>query len=388
MKIVVLAPVHRFDDIRVFRKEAATLAGAGHEVVLYARTPDGHPLVQQGVSVRPVRYSSRWQRFALLPVVAANAVRERADVYHLHNPDTLPIALLLKALGRRVVYDTHEDFRTEILLRGWLPRPLRRTAAAAVSAAEKAAGRICDAVIVTQEQLRERIPGAVLIGNPPLVDADETAAALRRRELRRPRTQLVLGYLGGISNDRGLSRMLDLVAAMARLHPTRLMLIGYPVNDDALQRAQQSPQWALVDHLGELAQDDAFRRLEDADTGLILFEDTASHRFIDPNKIYEYMALGLPFVATGFADWVRRIGPAGAGVFLPPGQDATASAQTVLEFLSDPAAVARAGRNGAEYVLERVSWQALGAPALLAIYRRILSRADQSGEADPVHRGG
>ena len=158
MKIVILAPVHAYDDIRVFRKEAVTLAAAGHEVVLHARTPDGRPLRRDGVLVRPVKYRHRLSRFAQMPVFGHRLFREGADVYHVHNPDTLPIAFALKLRGARVVYDTHEDFRTELLLRTWLPGILRRPAAAVVSATERRAGRWLDAVIVTQEQLLDRIP--------------------------------------------------------------------------------------------------------------------------------------------------------------------------------------------------------------------------------------
>ena len=151
MKIVILAPVHIYDDVRVFRKEAVTLAAAGHEVILYARTPDGEPLQRDGVDVRPVRYRNRFQRFAQLPMVGHRAWREDADVYHVHNPDTIPIAAGLKASGRRVIYDTHEDFRTEILLRRWLPPVVRRPAAALVTAMES--------FVATHRRCGDRHPG-------------------------------------------------------------------------------------------------------------------------------------------------------------------------------------------------------------------------------------
>ncbi len=378
MKVAILAPVHAYDDIRVFRKEAVTLAAAGNDVTLYARTPDGSPLRDSGVRVEPVSYRNRLQRFALLPRLAHAAVKQRADIYHLHNPDTLPIAFWLRLRGRRVVYDTHEDFRTEIMLRRWLPAALRRPAAAAVSAAESVAGRTLDAVIVTQEQITRRIPRAVVIGNPPIVDAAAARAAADTRAERDSGPRIVLGYVGGISADRGLFRMLDLVAAMDAERPTRLLLIGYPVNDDALQRAQELPQWRLVDFAGRLPQEQAFRELAAADVGLILFEDVASHGFIDPNKIYEYMALGLPFVATGFPDWQSRIGPARAGLFLQPGQSVAAAAVEVLRFAADRAELAAAGRRGAEYVVGTYSWQAVGAPALLGLYRRVRQRRTRS----------
>lgn len=377
MKVVIVAPVHIYDDVRVFRKEAVTLAAAGHEVVLYARTPDGQPLERDGVSVRPVRYRNRLSRFAQLPLVGHRAWREDADVYHLHNPDTIPIAAGLKARRQRVIYDTHEDFRTEVLLRGWLPSPVRRPAAAVVTAMEAFVARIADAVIVTQEQLLERLPGAVLIGNPPIVDRAAGLAAADRRSARAEApaaAPVVLGYVGGLSQDRGLLRMVDLVAALQEHLPARLLLIGGAVNDDALARAQARPGWRFVDHRGSLPQEDAFAALSDADAGLILFEDTASHRHVDPNKIYEYLALALPFIATDFAGWRARFGAARVGLFVPATADAAELAGAVAQFVADRRALARVGRAGADFVWRRYSWQNDGAPLLLALYDRVVGR--------------
>lgn len=373
MKVVIVAPVHRYDDIRVFRKEAVSLAEAGHEVILYARTPDGEPLVRDGVAVRPVRYRNRIGRFLQLPVVGHRAWREGADIYHVHNPDTIPVALGLKARGQRVIYDTHEDFRTEILLRTWLPRVLRRPAAAGVAVAETLVGRIVDAAIVTQPHLLDRLPGAVVIGNPPIVDraAGERAAALRTR---RRRTEIVLGYVGGISRDRGLDRMLALVAALADRVPARLLLIGPAVNDDALARARTRPEWRHVDYRGELPQEAALTALDDADVGLILFEDTASHQHIDPNKIYEYLMRALPFVATDFPSWRERFGAAPVGIFVPATEGARELADRLLRFVSDRDGLLAAGRAGADFVWRNYSWQQDGAPVLLALYERVAAR--------------
>lgn len=383
MKIVVLAPVHIYDDIRVFRKESVTLAEAGNEVVLYARTPDDQPVIRSGVNVRPVRRRSRPGRFVHLPVLCLQAVREKADVYHLHNPDTLPIGFLLRALRRHVVYDTHEDFRSEILLRQWLPRLLRRAAADAVAGMEAVAGKWFDAVIVTQSQLLDRIPAAVVIGNPPVVDSSRAMrlAAERTQRLRsRSGEPLVLGYVGGISADRGLFRMLDLLRELQESGPTRLILVGPPVNDDALEVARARPEWRWVDYRGVQTQEDAFGSLDEAHVGLILFEDTASHRFLDPNKIYEYLALALPFVATGFDSWRDRFRGSEVGLFLDPDSEATERAVSVRRFTNDRSRLADVGRKGVEFVVEKYSWENNGAPALLKLYERF----DRSGDTQTV----
>lgn len=374
MKIVVLAPVHIYDDIRVFRKEAVTLADAGNEVVLYARTPDDRPVLRSGVNVKPVKGRSRPGRFGYLPVLGLQAFRERADVYHLHNPDTLPIGFVLRFLRQCVVYDTHEDFRSEILLRQWLPRLLRRAAAGAVAGIEAIAGRCFNAVIVTQPQLQDRIPGSIVIGNPPLVDSSRALqlATERADRLRAESGEpLVLGYVGGVSADRGLFRMLDLLRELQESGPTTLLMIGPPVNDEALEIARSRPEWRWVDYRGAQSQEAAFAALAEAHVGLILFEDTASHRFVDPNKIYEYLCLALPFVATGFDSWRDRFRGVDVGLFLGPDNEASDGARQVRQFTNDRSRLAEMGRRGVDFVLDNYSWEKNGAPALLQLYERL-----------------
>ena len=58
------------------------------------------------------------------------ALRQRAELYTIHDPELLPAAVLLRLLTRRpVVYDVHEDVPAAIRSRLWLPRGLRRLTA-------------------------------------------------------------------------------------------------------------------------------------------------------------------------------------------------------------------------------------------------------------------
>jgi len=94
-KIAIVAPVHCYNDVRVFQKQAITLAKEGYQIVLLARAPK--VLVEKGIKIQPVpAYSNRVMRFLKLPLILQQAWIEKADLYHLHNPDTLPLAFALK----------------------------------------------------------------------------------------------------------------------------------------------------------------------------------------------------------------------------------------------------------------------------------------------------
>ena len=113
-----------------------------------------------------------------------------------------------------------------------------------------------------------------------------------------------------------------------------LLLVGPGVNDDALARRPGQARVALRRQPGSLPQEEAFAALDEADAGLILFQDTASHRHVDPNKIYEYLSLALPFIATDFPAWRATLRRCPVGLFVPAGATVTDMAAAMVAISS------------------------------------------------------
>src|SRR3954462_2341395 len=117
MRIVHITTQHRPLDVRIFQKECRTLAAHGFDVQLLVAEPPSEPV--DGVHFRKLRQSAStfrpgriWQR---LQSAYRAAAKLGADVYHFHDPELIPIGLLLKQSGARVIYDVHEDAPQEAL---------------------------------------------------------------------------------------------------------------------------------------------------------------------------------------------------------------------------------------------------------------------------------
>ena len=345
VRVVMLAPRHRPWGNRVAR-EAFALAAAGYQVKVLARTDAEH--VQRGVRFVPGLQSE--SRFWALPQVWSTvrwALRENADVYHLHNPAMLPVGFALKALGKRVIYDTHEDFSRRLLLRRWIPRALRRPAGFAVSRAERLLSRVADATLVTQAQQVQDFGGrARLLRNAPLIDdevcerVDEWLCANAEKD--RPHSRML--YVGSLTRARGGVNWLDALRQVNEQGVAcRLWLIG-PDDDGVVGDLRKHPAWEYVDYLGLLPQVEAFGYMVRADVGLAVLPDSGDHRDALPSKLFEYIYWGLPFVASDFPAWRSFVGEK-AGSWVPP-DDSEKLASALLYFFNNPEARKRAIQYG------------------------------------------
>src|SRR3984885_3282279 len=104
-------------DVRIFQKECRSLARAGYEVIVLGNhesneTVDAVRLQGLGAA------NGRVQRMTVkLAEMCRAAFEVAADVYHIHDPELLVVGLVLRAAGKQVVYDIHEDLPRTVLLK-------------------------------------------------------------------------------------------------------------------------------------------------------------------------------------------------------------------------------------------------------------------------------
>src|ERR1700733_8697566 len=99
-KIAHLTTVHAPFDVRIFHKECKSIARTGYEVTLIACHDRDE--MREGVRIRPLSKSpgrlSRMIRGSW--AIYQKAIRENADLYHFHDPELLPVGLLLRMRGK------------------------------------------------------------------------------------------------------------------------------------------------------------------------------------------------------------------------------------------------------------------------------------------------
>jgi glycosyltransferase involved in cell wall biosynthesis len=364
VEVAHLTTTHDAFDTRIFWKECRTLARAGYGVAIVA--PHDGDVTREGVRVLGVaRPRGRGERATLTAWrVFRTAERANARVVHLHDPELLAYAPLFKLMGRRVIYDAHENLPKDVMSKHWLPLPVRAVVAKLVDVSERGVCGMVDGVVTVTPGIAERFPRdrTIVLRNLPL--RDEFAAAMPGEYAgRRP----IVLYLGGLNEIRGVREM---VRAIGRLDPAlgaELWLAGR-FDPPALEAQLASePGWERVKCLGWCSRDQVAQALAAARVGLLVLHPVPNHLDSLPIKLFEYMAAGIPVVASNFAAWKGVLDR--AGTFVDP-LDPAAVATAVEKLLADPLEAARMGAAGRAAVERELHWER-EASGLLQLYERV-----------------
>jgi len=366
-KVVHLTSVHHAFDNRIFYKECCSLARAGYDVLLVAAHAPGNE-VKDGVRLRAVpQPAGRVRRFTVtMAQVFRAAMQEDAEVYHFHDPELMPVGALLKLLGKKVIYDVHEDYAVSMKHKRWLPRPLRAPAALMVRASESMFARLYDRVIAATPTIAShfRTGNVGLVQNFPWLTelCLEHGVPYAQREP-------VVAYVGALSDIRGLKEMTQAVHLLAGRCAAQLVMAGGArpgaIAELALAAGQERND-GVVQYLGPQTRPQVGELLGRARIGIVTLHPTENYVASQPTKLFEYMSAGLPVIASDFPLWRQIVESAGCGLLVDP-LDPRAIAGAMEWLLTHPEEAEQMGRAGQRAVAERYNWEH-EAEALLEIY--------------------
>lgn len=367
-KICHLTSVHVPFDTRIFHKEARSLAEAGYSVDLVAKHDTGETL--HGICLIPLPLPrNEFERiFRLAPATFLRAYRQKADLYHFHDPELLPVGILLKLLTRgKVIYDVHEDYHEKIPRKAWLKnRALKKIASLAYGILEHMAISSIDHIVTVTDDIAAKYPAKKTTVIKNYVSLDMLDAVPPANV---DKTVPVAVYGGRLSLDRGIA---DLVNAIEMLDgAAELWLLG-KWDAGVRKHCEALPGWRHTRYLGAVTIEKATGIYKAADIGLHCVQDNEFYLRGIPTKMFEYAACGIPAVISRSPHWEGMFER--FALFSGPG-DPASIADCLKRFVNDEDLRHDMGRQARQFVTEERSWQG-EAKKLIELYDRLLDKRD------------
>lgn len=356
MKIVHIGFSHRWDDIRIFHKECRSLATKGYEVIYITsnRYAEGITGIYDNVKIIVIKLISagRIKRiFKYYKELKNLIINLDADIYHFHEIELIPVLAFAIRKKKKVIYDLHEDSPRQLnasLCKKYgvfLGKLLTKLIEKYENLYIKKSHYIIAATPHILERCEKINDNVMLIANYPIIhdnSNDEYLPFLKREKK--------VCYTGGISETNGI---FNIIKAMSSVNG-ELYLAG-DLSDELYNNIKNYPGWLKVYHLGYIDRNRVKKLLLECVAGLVIYKPSGNTIEALPNKMFEYMEVGLPVIASDFPLWKKIIERNKCGICVNP-LDPDEISNAINFMLDNPDKAEKMGQNGKEMIKASLNW--------------------------------
>lgn len=354
IKVCHLTTAHSSHDIRILKKECVSLANNGFDVTLIA--PNCKEEVIEGVNIQSlnIKVTGRFSRFfKVAKKLYEKALVLNADIYHFHDPDFMFYGVKLIRKNKKVIYDIHEDYPLNILEKHWIPKILRPLVSFIYSEIEKYSIKKYTALISVTPQIISRIkktnPNTFLVTNYPILkkDFEDFNIDLNSKKF----------IFAGVVEPLRMIHVL--VEAMDMIPNEASFVLAGDGTSEYFEELAKLTSWNKVDYKGRIPFEDVISYYKKSlfgvvieDYNLINYNDEGS---LGVTKLFEYMMLGLPFIATDFTLHKEIIDKHQCAITVNP-RDKDEVIKALNYMYNNPNEIKKMGERGRKAVKEIYNW--------------------------------
>ena len=382
IKVCHLASHHKMNDMRIFEKECKSLAKAGFDVTLI-----GFKEVPKTETIDDVHCISLYcpikNNLELLmkrnKLSLRAALQVDADIYHLHEPELLPVGMKLKRKGKIVIFDSHEYY-------GWqlhdnihkikiikIPTFLMKVIGYLYMRYEK---RVCmklDAVVQVCtmngiDYFENRCKRTLFIRNLPSLSDYTRKAPIDYSE------GPSVAMIGGITKERGITQLVE----ASYLAKARLLLAGAFSPKSYEKELMEMPAYACVDYRGFLDKNGMVSLLEQANIGASTLLNIGQYDKIDtfPTKVYDYMSMQLPVIISN-TEFAQKMNEKHHFAICVDPEKPEDIANAIKWLKAHPEQAIEMGKNGRKAIENEFNWEK-ESEKLVRFYKQLLSLQDNN----------
>lgn len=369
IKICHVSSVHLSMDTRIFYRYCLGLKQT-YEVSLIACHPKND--IIQGIPITSFpRYKNRIFRvlFGWL-LILPKALRQKAKLYHLHDPELIPLGFVLKLFGKKIIYDIHENIAEDILEKDWIK--FKKMWHWLYTLFEKPALKLFHIILAEDSYLKRyntKSNKAMVIHNycdlnffnPYYQDSEQ-------------RNSLKLFYIGILLENRGILEILTAIKiAKSKGFHFEFHCVAelYTQVSDAINTLDFYPEIASqVTFYGRKNLEDGYEIAKKCGIGLCIIHPMSNSIESYPTKLFEYMAVGLPIVTSDFDLYKEAVSENGCGLNINP-LNPEEIAEAIIHISENKELQKSMSQKGKKAVADKYNWNS-ELPKLMKFYSNIL----------------
>jgi glycosyltransferase involved in cell wall biosynthesis len=336
IKVCHFSSVHTTTDTRVFARECVSLAKHFQVTLIAIGNNSG---MHQGVNVVAIpKPKSRVIRLLFTTLqVFFSALKVNATVYHIHDAEMIPFALVFRLLGKKVIYDVHENTYHDIRIKTWIPKPLKFALGNGYRLLEWLTAKTMHTILV----IAKPAFAAQFITNKYTIIqnfADTHFLKQYRVKSRMALEDNNLFYIGTLYDTYyNIDKIIEAIYLLKQQGLiVKCKIAGY-YGTMLASRAHKLPYFADVqaqlEFTGYISQEKGYILSQQCKVGLCLKDQPEDILVSHERKFFEYMAIGLPILCCDSGIYKDIVNNQHLGVCADL-QDAKAIAQALWELFT------------------------------------------------------
>ncbi len=370
-----------FDD-RIYYKEALSLSRRFSSIIIIAPKSDTDRVADVGsIKIFPLKSAnSAMQRILNIPAAIRAVMKLKPAVCHFHDYEFIFALPFLRLFTNcKFIYDVHEANPEMVEQSRKIPRLLRPLLSKLVRTSEYILSHLTDYIITCDSNVAKQfkhIPKVEVIFNYPrssiFIPDQKRLSELKKRYAGK----VPIIYQGGMSEDRGLFKMIDALNIIKDSRPDILLLLVGEMSEHLYKRSRELiSSYDLsgsVDLVGGIPHEDIVNYISISKIGLVPLLPTKKFLKNIPIKQFEYMACGIPVLGGDLPPTSSYITSASCGrIFNSNSSESMAS--NILEMLNNESELQRMSEAGKKAVTNDWNWDRME-EKLLAVYDDMLKR--------------
>jgi hypothetical protein len=157
IKVCHLTVTHSENDNRIFQNECKTLIKEGYDISIIV--PNVEDKILEGINIIGIKCNMQplSRVFVGAGKVYKKALEVDADIYHIHDIELFRYGVKLKRKGKKVIFDSHEDWLMYANDITWMPGLIKKLISGYLRRLYKKNLGYFDAVITVSPHILEKI---------------------------------------------------------------------------------------------------------------------------------------------------------------------------------------------------------------------------------------